>query len=299
MENPDQLIERALGPYTVAGKSYPGPLPEELAPWYCYTVDGGHCIAIVSEDHAAVARGGPADHLVPAPVKAVLRSGYRVIPGEPGLVVAKLPYSSEVGLLGVRDDDHEFDPADTPGEVAAGRSMLEVGERYPAMTFPVPEIGEYNYYEGGHELRLFWNSPSEREILAVRQGEARFALNVHGDVIFLLYRFGDLPWSDAPFSYHLVPDDRKGDIPETGSPESRALLLTILVDASTGTIHALRGLSLSPDFTRRLGAAIRRQATAPWPGPAAYNAQVREAYARFPDSANMAKAATARSRGGG
>ena len=43
-------------------------------------------------------------------------------------------------------------------------------------------------------------------------------------------------------------------------PEARALLWITLVDAEDGIIHAQRGVTLSPSFTRSLRGAIRAQA---------------------------------------
>jgi len=42
------------------------------------------------------------DYLVPAPVKAVLRRGYKV---KDGYVWCNIPYSEELGLLTEEDDD--------------------------------------------------------------------------------------------------------------------------------------------------------------------------------------------------
>lgn len=177
-------------------------------------------------------------------------------------------------------------------------ATFKVGEPYPALDFPQPERGEYNFYEAGHELRLLWNDPTENEVAAVRQGPTRFAFVVRGPVIFFLFRFGDMPWSDAPYSVHLVPEDRRGELPENTSADHRALLQVHLVGARSGVVAALRAVSLSPNFTRALETAIRRQAAEPFPGQSAYDAAIAETYRRFPSSAAMAKAARAATRGG-
>jgi hypothetical protein len=48
------------------------------------------------------------------------------------------------------------------------------------------------------------------------------------------------------------------------SPEARALLWITLVGAVDGIIHAQRGMTLAPDFTRTLHHAIRSQAMMPF-----------------------------------
>jgi hypothetical protein len=166
------------------------------------------------------------------------------------------------------------------------------------------EQADFNYYDAGAELRLFFRAPTAAEAAAVRAGPCDFALVPSGDVLFLLYRFGRagavVPWSDAPFSWHLVPEGRRRLPPAPGAlgPETRALLRVILTDAATGLVRVLRAVSLAPDFTRALCAAVAAQAAAPWYGPAAYDHQLAEAYRRWPSSEALLAAAVARCAGG-
>ena len=102
--NKQQIIERVLAHVRVAGRRYHSPLPAELAEWYCYTVDGGHSILCLLERDAgeAAASHNLTDHLVPCPVRAVLRAGYRI---QRGYVVVDLPSDQELGLLTEAGDD--------------------------------------------------------------------------------------------------------------------------------------------------------------------------------------------------
>jgi hypothetical protein len=167
-----------------------------------------------------------------------------------------------------------------------------------------PERADFNYYDAGAELRLFFPTPSPAEVAAVRAGPCDFALVPSGDVLFFLYRFGVVgagaPWSDAPYSWHLVPEELRPLPPAPGElgPEVRALLQVILTDAATGLVRVLRAVSLAPDFTRALFAAVAVQAAAPWCGPAAYGRQLADAYRCWPTSAAMLAAAVARCAGG-
>ncbi len=102
--NPTEIIKRHFEdtPYLVYGKQYPVPLPKELSPWYCYTIDGGHSILSLIEGQFD--ENNPAsweNDLCPCPVKAVMRN-YRIINGFP---VAPLRYDSEVGLRTEAGDD--------------------------------------------------------------------------------------------------------------------------------------------------------------------------------------------------
>jgi len=97
-----RIIQHDLGPYLVAGTRYPRALPVELAPWYAYVVDGGHCIVVVMPSQ--VQPGQPlTDYLVPAPVKAVLRIGYTV--DADGYIWCDLPYDDTLGLVTDPGDD--------------------------------------------------------------------------------------------------------------------------------------------------------------------------------------------------
>lgn len=102
--NPIEIIERHFAgtPYLVLGKQYPVTLPNELSPWYCYTVDGGHSILSLIE--AQFDESDPAsweNDLCPCPVKAVMRN-YRILNGYP---VAPLKYDSTFGLRTEPEDD--------------------------------------------------------------------------------------------------------------------------------------------------------------------------------------------------
>lgn len=175
---------------------------------------------------------------------------------------------------------------------------LEVGRPYIAGRVALAPRAEYNFRGGQHELVLCLAELTETEVTAVREGEAEFALLVSGDVIFLFYRFGGaIDWSDAPYSWHLVPPgQRELPLPPT-SDEGRAPLLAVLVDADRNLVRALRALTLSPEFTRALHEAIRAQAARPWSADR-YDAELRRAYDRWPTSEAMLRAATVRTKGG-
>jgi hypothetical protein len=174
---------------------------------------------------------------------------------------------------------------------------LSVGQPYNPARRSWPECAQYNYRNGSHELLLFLASPSEREVKSVRGGESEFAILVAQPVIVLCYRFASgLPWSDAPFSWHLVPEAERELPPEPG-PEQRATLQVLLVDAATGIVRAIRLVTLSPDATMILHRAIAEQAAEPW-DPGSYDRALEELYRRYPSSEAMARAAVVRVVGG-
>ena len=153
--------------------------------------------------------------------------------------------------------------------------LIEVGQPYSQTRRTWPETVQYNFRGGSHELVLFYASPHPAEVAGVQTGRAAFALATYMDLIFLCYKFGDLPWSDAAYSWHLVSEEDREPAPDWPEKDARALLTTILVDAKTGIVRALRASTFSPAFTRALHDAIRAQAARPWPGHEEYERQGR------------------------
>jgi hypothetical protein len=101
--NMKRIIEAQLMKHVQHGKSYPKPLPKELEDSYCYTKDGGHSIIVALENQWRVGKPIP-DILVPAPVKTVLRLGWRI---KDGYVWATIPYDNKFGLQ-VESGDDEY-----------------------------------------------------------------------------------------------------------------------------------------------------------------------------------------------
>lgn len=124
-----------------------------------------------------------------------------------------------------------------------------------------PAKAEFAFGPGGHELTLFHPEIGPDVIDDVRRGPAEFALIVEPPILALAYRFGDaIPWEDTAYSWHLQPEFRRVVPESVVVPGARALLWITLVGADDGIIHAQRGMTLSPPFTRALHDAIRAQA---------------------------------------
>lgn len=176
-----------------------------------------------------------------------------------------------------------------------------VGAPYHPDRAAWPEIAQYNHRGGGHELVLFLADPTADETEAAARGTAEFALFAEADLLLLLYRFGrpgrGIPWSDAPYSWHMAGSERALP-PPTGLAEPHALLTVMLVDAGTGIIRALRVVTLPPALTTALHLAIRDQAARPWPGGDAYDAALADLYRRYPTTESLLRVSRARARGG-
>lgn len=158
--------------------------------------------------------------------------------------------------------------------------VLRVGQLYNPKRTSWPEGTQYAFRCGTHELLLFFHGPTTAEVEAVRRGRAQFALYAQGDLLVLCSQFGDQPWTDAPFSWHLLPESEREEPPELTRDE-RIALQVILVDAATGIVQVLRLKTLSPGFSRALHRAIRAQRDRPWPGQPTYDARLDAVFAEY------------------
>lgn len=137
--------------------------------------------------------------------------------------------------------------------------ILEVGHLYMIGQTQFPESSQYNYRGGAHELVLFFNHPSQEEVNAVATGEATFAITFERGILFFCFQFGRvIDWSDAPYTWHMVPSDQQVPPPELGDLE-RSLLTIVLVDSTTGIIKALRVVTLSHQMSAKLFEDINAQ----------------------------------------
>jgi hypothetical protein len=178
---------------------------------------------------------------------------------------------------------------------------LEVGKPYnPAVPHqPCPEGGEYNYRGGVHELLLRFAKLTAQEIEDVRRGDSEFALAQAEGILFFLYRFGQaIRWSDAPYTWHLVPQEHRTDPEPPATPNTRAVLHVILLDATTGIVAGLRLVTLSPDLTRALFEAIQAQTQTTWAGWKEYDRHLAAAYRKYPSTEKLLTVAVARTKGG-
>jgi hypothetical protein len=258
--DPAAVISRVLAGFLVPGRSYPSPLPGDLAAWHCYTVDGGHSIVVV----VALQGDGPPteDLLVPAPVRAVLRAGWTVVDG---YIVCELPYDPRRGLL--IQEDMEFDADHSPHE-ASHHHVVTVGRPYNPRIVDWPDgIGQLRLTAQGAEFLLPLRKPTSHEVEAFSRGTAEFALLPQDRFLILLYRFGHdgdprhgIPWSDAVWEYHRQTED---PVAVPGAPGTNFPLRLIMVDAGGGIVAAQRMLAVPHQFADDLRAAVHRQQNTP------------------------------------
>jgi SseB protein N-terminal domain len=176
---------------------------------------------------------------------------------------------------------------DGPLNIALNPGYETVGEIYSTQHSQYTEATQYCYYNGMHELTLFWARPTLKEIKGFHNQPVEISLYVENSVLFLLYRIVDIcEWSDVAYNIHLLRAEELA-IP-SDKPGTRAKMQITLVNADSGIILAKRMLHLSPVMTQALRHTLQEQKQNPV-SRTEYSEQVRQAYTRHPDSDAMLK----------
>ena len=134
--------------------------------------------------------------------------------------------------------------------------IYEVGKR---AFMPTREDSiRFQVTDAGCVLLLMHNKPNAKEKRRYKS-TPQIKFCVANDIIFLLARFGDAPWMDAPF-YKGLSRFAHLDVPGEG----QGLMLHFMyVDSSTGILLEQRLIGLDHDMSCRLIAAIATQPTIP------------------------------------
>lgn len=274
---------------------YSGNLPDALKPFHVYIVDCGHCIMGVPNEFRDEV-GIPKDFLhmfikpelwdvlggndsykyeVPIPVQFVLNNDFWVM-GD--CVYVDVLYDRVLGVQ-VDEEYYEFDVRENPmhSESDNALTMHEVGKPYSG-AIPYAEGGYFDMTDSGGQLTVFYNRPNAKEIDNIRKGELKVALTVKDGCIFLLVKFGDLPWMDMPYNAHLSKNLSK--LEEPNSTESYGLLVT-LVDVSNREVKAIRLLGLPNRLSVTLKRAIEEQLRTPPVSSYENNVRVDAIYRRY------------------
>jgi hypothetical protein len=161
----------------------------------------------------------------------------------------------------------------------------QIGEVYSADHTKYSEATQYCYYDGMHDLVLFWASPSAEEVRGFNTQPVEFALYVQQPVLFLLYRIADVcEWSDVAYNIHQLRAEEQ-EVPRE-TPGDYARVQMTLVDASTGIIRAKRILRMGRAMTQAMRKTLQQQAQISF-SRFDYEALVQQTYARYPDSDAM------------
>lgn len=156
--------------------------------------------------------------------------------------------------------------------------MIELCVGKPSPFQGMPEGNFFDFDKGGAVLICNFDRPTAEEISNYHQDrpfEARF-VRLEG-VLFMLFKFGTLPWIDAPYDLRLT---KLATWPEPEFGEGYGLTV-ILQDQKTAIVKELRLIGLGTQFSRDLRAEILSvDATEPLIKPV-YDAKISEIYRKY------------------
>lgn len=117
---------------------------------------------------------------------------------------------------------------------------------------------QVNLSDTGIDTLVLLRNPSIEEMNVFRSKQTPFQMKlaVEKDVIFFLFKFGEMPWMDAPFSVHLCSGLTQLPVIEPGHGLS---MRVFLIDTVTGKIEAIRVISLSNSISTLLLKLIKEQ----------------------------------------
>lgn len=240
--------------------------PKELVPNACYVPDAGYCIVVIPERFASAAKPGRLeDYEIPIPTRYVLERGYRI---EGDHVYCDVAYDDTLGAA-VPDEYYTFEVASTSSS-KAGFVKMEVGQPFAPM-IGQGEGARFDIDASGAIVCVNMHRPTQKEIDAFAVNKPlRVGLFLRKGVMFMLFKFGDLAWMDAPYNPHL-----SGVTPLQYLPEGHGMALTcILTDAPSGIVmQNIRLVGLSTMFTRQFSMAMRDVLAQPF-DPVAYQKTV-------------------------
>jgi hypothetical protein len=158
-------------------------------------------------------------------------------------------------------------PSQRPARQPGLGQLNVVGKPYHPARRSWPEGADYNFGDGGHELRICIANASPKEVAAVERGRVEFGLMVDLPELFVVTRFRGpdarvVMSFDCSYQWHMLAPEQRTAPPawEETSFELRALVAIVLVEATDGVILALRTMTYSPELTRALHGAIADQA---------------------------------------
>lgn len=134
---------------------------------------------------------------------------------------------------------------------------FEIGKPIDGYIRQYPEGVKFDVDKSGAMLFIMFRNPSDSEIENIRKGRIQLGICSLSDIIFMLFKFGQLQWMDAPFSIHLAQDQ---DFLNIDFDETQGLGMTVfLVDAATGILKALRYIGLPHKLTQLFFSEVNNQ----------------------------------------
>jgi hypothetical protein len=168
---------------------------------------------------------------------------------------------------------------------------IRIGMPLAPGVFGYEEGAHYNYTAGGHTLKIARNNPSHSEIDAVQHGRTSFALTSREEAIFILVRFGQLPWEITHYNWWINSPVMRPDPYFDLERLSGGIYTNVcLIDASNGLVAALRSVRLSREFTDVFLQMVQSQMIPPF-DPWRYLEVVEQTFKQLPNPSDLLREA--------
>lgn len=135
-------------------------------------------------------------------------------------------------------------------------NKLELGKLFNEGVTKYKEGIVFDIDDKGSNLIIRFNTPSNSEIKAIKQGKLKCGYYTEGEAIFMLFKFEGIQWMDAPYSVKLSKNSTK--IQDINDGQGLALNI-YLIDANTGVLKSMRLVGLPTAFSRKLKSVVERQ----------------------------------------
>ena len=119
-----------------------------------------------------------------------------------------------------------------------------------------PEGVRFDMADDGATLLIFFSGPSKGEIESIGKGKVQLGMFVKEDIIFILSKFENLPWMDAP--YHVALSQNLTELQEIEEGQGYGCHI-VLIDSTIGRIETMRLVGLSTEFSKKLKENIGKQ----------------------------------------
>ncbi len=143
--------------------------------------------------------------------------------------------------------------------------LVKVGMPFIQGLTSLEEDTYYNYTPGGHTLILSAVNPTRDEIEAVQEHEAVFGLFLKEATLFVLAKFGRLPWNASYYNWWInAPVMRPDPWLDLHDLSGGISVSVCLVNASNCILEALRTVTLSYEFSRAFLETVCAQTRPPF-----------------------------------
>lgn len=167
--------------------------------------------------------------------------------------------------------------------------LTKVGMPFITGVTALTEHTTYNYTPGGHTLTLCVSNPTREEIETLQKQGAVFGLFLKENTVFILAKFGGLPWQASYYNWWInAPVMRPDPWLDLHGLSGGISVNVCLVNATNGILEALRTVTLSHEFSQAFLEAVCAQTKPPF-DPWRHAQVAAEVMEGFADGANMMK----------